>query len=162
MEIKEINYGFKVDRTIKRIKQELQKLFNTLDFGITVDQWVILDQLQQRNGLGQHELANETFKDAPTVTRIIDLLCQKGLTERRLDTQDRRRFRVYLTEQGIEKINHILPIVEEVRMAGWQNLSMEDYNHLERILDIVFDNHLDIQNRIIGRLQEKNLLEKKL
>ena len=92
-------YFFKIDTTIKKIRNALQKQFSDAGFDLTVDQWVVIDHLYRNPGISQNTLSEMTTKDAPTVTRIIDLLSQKGLTERRTDT-DRRKFLVYLTEAG--------------------------------------------------------------
>lgn len=133
-------YGFRIERTAKRIKQNLQRRFNELNSGITVDQWVILDVLHQQEGLSQYEIADKTYKDAPTVTRIIDLLCKKELTQRVMDPNDRRRFNIHLTEAGVEKVNELLPIVKEFRQGGWDGLNEQDYEQLIRILDNIFNN----------------------
>lgn len=138
-EVYPISYGFRIERTAKIIKQVMQRRFNALHFDLTVDQWVLLDCLRQEDGQSQNELAEKTFKDAPTVTRIIDLLCKKELTERRDDPTDRRRFKIYLTDGGHAKIKEILPVVIELRKKGIADLSREDYDNLIRILDTIFE-----------------------
>ncbi len=135
------SYGFLIERTIKRIRQAFQKKLNEHNAGLTVDQWVILDKLQKNDGLSQNEIADSTFKDAPTVTRIIDLLCKKGFTERVMDDNDRRRFKIHLTDLGKERISEILPVVVELRRQGWQSLTDEDYITLIRILDTIYINY---------------------
>jgi DNA-binding MarR family transcriptional regulator len=126
---------------MKRIRQHLQKKLNDLQVDLTVDQWVILDRLNKQNGLSQQELADGTYKDQPTVTRIIDLLCQKGYTVRETDPTDRRKFKILLTPKGHEVIATALPVVLAVRQQGWQGLSDEDYTNLLRILDTIYLNY---------------------
>ena len=94
------NFGAVIDRTIKIIKLNYLKAFKELDVDITTEQWVLLDSLYKNNGMSQTELANGSFKNAPTVSRIIDLLCKKGLTERQRFDNDRRRYKIYLTQTG--------------------------------------------------------------
>src|SRR6476660_5178381 len=91
-------YSFLLERTARRIKQYAQQRFNSECFDITVDQWLVLKNLRDSNDLNQSELAKLTGKDHPTLTRIIDLLCKKGLTERRMDITDRRSFIIHLTK----------------------------------------------------------------
>ncbi|QJW91385.1 MarR family transcriptional regulator [Spirosoma taeanense] len=133
-------YFFKIDTTIKKIRNALQKQFNDAAFGLTVDQWVVIDHLFRNPGISQNTLSELTTKDAPTVTRIIDLLCQKGLTERRMADTDRRKFLVYLTEAGEAKHGEVLPVVSAMRRKGWGSLSDEDYHHLVRIMDSIYQN----------------------
>jgi len=134
------NFGFLIERTIKKIRQNLQKRFADKGVGITVDQWVILDQLNINEGMSQNELAECTYKDAPTVTRIIDILCKKKLTQRVMDPDDRRRFKIMLTQEGKEVIEKALPEVYAVRKQGWEGLEDKDYEHLMRILDAIYKN----------------------
>lgn len=135
-------YFFKIDTTIKKIRQILQKKLDAAGLDITVDQWVLLDHVFrfQETGISQNELAEMTVKDAPTVTRIIDLLVKKGLALRTMAENDRRRFIIHLTDMGIEKYQEAYPIVVEVRRKGWGNLSEEDYKVFVRILDSIYVN----------------------
>ncbi|RMG24934.1 MAG: MarR family transcriptional regulator [Bacteroidetes bacterium] len=135
-----VRYGFFIERTSKKIKQKLQRKFNAINAGITVDQWVIINALKKEPGLSQYEIAEKTYKDAPTVTRIIDLLCKKNLVMRVMDENDRRRFNVFLTDDGQEKVIELLPVVLEMQEKGWGELTKEDYDHLLRILDLIFSN----------------------
>lgn len=139
-EVYPTSYGFRIERTAKIIKQVMQRRFNAHHFDLTVDQWVLLDCLRQENGQSQNQLAERTFKDAPTVTRIIDLLCKKELIERRGDPNDRRRFKIYLTDTGQLKIKKVLPVVIELRKKGIEQLPRKDYDDLIRILDTIFEN----------------------
>ena len=132
-------YFFKIDTTIKKIRNALQKQFSDAGFDLTVDQWVIIDHLYRNPGISQNTLSEMTTKDAPTVTRIIDLLSQKGLTERRTDT-DRRKFLVYLTEAGEAKYGEVLPVVSAMRRKGWGALSDDDYQQFVRIMDSIYTN----------------------
>lgn len=134
------NYGFIIERTTKRIRQNLQRRFNAHHFGVTVDQWVVLDCIRQNQSISQNEIADRTFKDAPTVTRIIDQLCKKGLTTRLIDESDRRRFIIELTPKGHKKVNQMLPIVIEMRKDGWNSLDLSDYQKLMHIMSTIFNN----------------------
>ncbi len=136
----EVNYGFLIERTAKKIKQTLQKVFNELKVDITVDQWVILNELNQHGPLSQNELGNFSFKDAPTVTRIIDLLSKKDLVKRKMDKNDRRKYNVELTAKGNKMVNKLLPYIVEFRKMGWEGLTEKDIKKLQKILDKVFDN----------------------
>ena len=67
-------YFFKIDTTIKKIRSSLQKRLNESGIDLTVDQWVLVDHISRDEGISQNALAEITYKDPPTVTRIIDLL----------------------------------------------------------------------------------------
>jgi DNA-binding MarR family transcriptional regulator len=135
-------HGFILERTARRVKQYFQKQLSDQDTGITIDQWVILQVLADQDGLSQLEIAKAVFKDAPTVTRIIDLLCKKKLTKRIADAADRRRFKIKLTKQGHEKIEEVVPIIQEARQQTWKGIPDKDREQLVQTLNQVFDNLL--------------------
>jgi DNA-binding MarR family transcriptional regulator len=133
-------YSFLLDRTARKVKQFAQRRFKEMGFNITVDQWLVLKQLYERERLKQNELAELVFKDNPTLTRIIDLLCEKGLTERNTHPDDRRCFMVSLTSKGKSKVKEMLPRIQEVRLKAWEGLSERDFNHFRRILNTIYEN----------------------
>lgn len=136
-------YFFKIDTTIKKIRNVLQKRFNDAGFDLTVDQWVLIDHVARNQGISQNNLAELTTKDAPTVTRILDLLVKKGLVERRMSGEDRRKFNVFLLPEGEKIFETVLPVVKEIRRQGWGQLSEADYTHFVHIMDSIFKNFSD-------------------
>ncbi|MEO1262250.1 MAG: MarR family transcriptional regulator [Bacteroidota bacterium] len=134
------NFGARIDRTLKIIKANYQKAFKEVGVDITTEQWVLMDSLYKDNGISQNDLANGSFKNAPTVSRIIDLLCKKGLTERHRFENDRRRYKIFLTDLGKATYEKALPRVIELRKQGWENLTEEDYQVFSRIMDQIFKN----------------------
>ncbi len=134
------NFGSYMDRTLKQIKSTYLQAFKSIGVNITTEQWVILDSLYQNNGVSQTDLANGSFKNAPTVSRIIDLLCKKGLTERQRFPNDRRRYKIFLTAKGRALYERALPTVIELRKKGWDHLSDDDYDSFKRIMNQIFSN----------------------
>ena len=122
------------------MKQYFQERLTAAQTDITIDQWVVLQELERQDGQSQMDIARATYKDAATLTRIIDLLCKKELTERVADAADRRRFKVYLTETGRTKIANVLPIIRECRTQAWAGLSDEAVDHLVDTLNHIYDN----------------------
>ena len=134
------NVGTLLDRTTRLLKAHFQRAFKDEGIDLTPEQCVLLDHLKKTGAASQTELANGTFKDAPTVSRIIDKLSTKGLAERTRFPNDRRRYQVGLTERGREVHAKLLPRVEELRVTAWQGLTEQDYDDLTRVLDRIRDN----------------------
>lgn len=138
-------YSFLLDRTARKVKQYAQHQFKNGEFDVTVDQWLVLKNLSENELLSQTELANLVFKDHPTLTRIIDLLCKKGYVERLPHPQDRRSFQLHLTDSGLAKVAELKPKILEIREKAWENLTASDFEEFKRILDTIYQN-LDGQN----------------
>lgn len=132
--------GYYLERTSRLVKLRYLQAFAQMGIDITPEQWVMLDSLYQRNGRSQTELAGDSYKNAPTVSRIIDLLEKKGLVERQRFENDRRRYKIFLTDAGKAVVEKVQPSVSSLRAQSWDNLSDEDYTHFLRIINQVFDN----------------------
>jgi len=133
-------YSLLLDRTARRVKQYAQQQFKEMGFNITVDQWLVLKHLNEHEEMKQNALAELINKDNPTLTRIIDLLCKKGLTERTLHPADRRSFIVSLTKEGIKKVEQLKPKIKNVRLKAWEGLSERDFNQFKKILNTIYQN----------------------
>jgi DNA-binding MarR family transcriptional regulator len=133
-------YSFLLDRTARRVKQYAQRRFKELGFNVTVDQWLVLRHLYDHDDLNQKELSELIFKDTPTLTRIIDLLCDKGLTKRKPHPDDRRSYNICLTSQGRTRVEQLKPKIKDVRLKAWEGLSERDFNQFKRILNAIYVN----------------------
>lgn len=133
-------YSFLLDRTARRVKQYAQQKFKELGFKVTVDQWLVLKHLYENDTMKQNEIAGLIFKDNPTLTRIIDLLCEKGLTTRKLHPADRRSFVVELTRGGRKKVQRMKPEIREIRLKAWEDLSESDFNQFKKVLNTIYRN----------------------
>lgn len=134
------SYYFKIDTTIKRIRSFMQKGLTDGGIDLTVDQWVVIDHIKPKPGISQNDLATDTAKDAPTITRILDLLVEKGLIRRQMADEDRRKFNIFLTENGEKLHENALQVIGDIRKKSWKNLTDEDYDHLVRIMDRIYQN----------------------
>lgn len=70
------------------------------EFGITVDQYVLMSVLAEAEGIIQTELSERMSSDANTVGAMLKLLEQKNVIRRQASDRDRRAQRVYLTASG--------------------------------------------------------------
>ncbi|CAH1001574.1 HTH-type transcriptional repressor NicR [Neolewinella maritima] len=128
------NVGTVLDRTTRLLKQYYLRAFKEEGVDISTEQWVLLDRLYTEGSASQTELANGTFKDAPTVSRIIDKLAKKKLVERQRFPNDRRRYLVALTTAGRGVHDKLMPRVEQLRKQTWAGLGEEDYHRLQGLL----------------------------
>lgn len=133
-------YSFMLEKTSRRVKQYAKKVFREENFGITVDQWSVLKNLYNKGGISQSELADLTFKGMPTLTHILDLLEQKGLVTKEVDSEDRRRSKIFLTKEGIEKVEKLKPSIQGIRQKAWENLGKKDFEQFTQTLKTIYQN----------------------
>lgn len=133
-------YSFLLDRTARKVKQYAQQKFKVKEFDLTVDQWLVMKNLDEQEKLSQTELAHLVFKDHPTLTRIVDILCKKNYVERIQHPDDRRSYQLHLTIQGKEKVAELKPQIALIRQKAWENLNEKDFDEFKRILNTIYTN----------------------
>lgn len=114
---------YTLDKAIKTYRQFAQRRLTEAGFDITIDQWLVLNSIATHEGISQLEIAERVFKDAASVTRIIDLLIKKDLLERAAHESDRRRFTLEITKEGKSLMRNISKIVDQNRRTALQGIS---------------------------------------
>ncbi len=92
--------AFWVARVYMRSRAEMYRRFKQHGVELTPEQWMVLVRLWQNEGVTQSALADRTFRDLPTMSRILTLMEKSGLIERRRDKSDGRARLVYLSDRG--------------------------------------------------------------
>ena len=94
----------------------LQKYYNSryAEYGVTIAQSFILFALIEDDGQNIKSLAEKLILDSSAVTGFIDRLEKEEYVRRVVDVQDRRSFKIFLTEKGRDKAREIYPITNEV------------------------------------------------
>lgn len=138
---------YSIDKAIKSYRQYAQKRIKNAGFNITIDQWLILKNIQENPEINQHELGKRVFKDNASITRIIDLLVKSGLLERNVNTSDRRRKALAVTAMGEEILNKVQAIVLDNRAKALHGIPHEDLRNLKKNLQLIIDNVLEINNK---------------
>jgi DNA-binding MarR family transcriptional regulator len=132
--------GYLINRTAMRLKRELHHAFKENGYKVTPEQWAILNRLWEQEGLSQVELADMTFKDKPNVTRMLEVLERRKLIFRQPDENDRRAYKVFLTEAGQQLKAQLIPLAVEVLERGQRNLTSEEIEYLRKALNIIYNN----------------------
>jgi DNA-binding MarR family transcriptional regulator len=122
------------------IARRLQKKFNTASLNLTIEQWSVLYQLWKQDGSSQQDLCQRTFRDKPSITRLVDNLEKGQLVKRVPSAADRRINLVYLTKQGLKLEEQAMELAEETLNEALSGISPEHINLCKEILQRVYDN----------------------
>jgi DNA-binding MarR family transcriptional regulator len=90
--------------------------------------------LWEKDGLNQNEIAKKLNKDKTNITRMAVNLEQKGFIRRVSCGQDWRALKVYLTSEGKELGNKVVPITEQFNDLVCTGISNEEIILLKKIL----------------------------
>src|SRR3978361_1799646 len=119
----ENSIGFIINRTakvlIQAFDQELRK-----EIGITFGQWkIIITLVNNNNGLTQKEIADKLGLEGPTLIPIIDKLEKDGFLIRKVDKNDRRNNRIFLTKKSFEFLNSMINCGENIKQILLKDIS---------------------------------------
>lgn len=114
--------------------RHLSKLMKEQNLPITPEQFSVLSYLWQNDGLHQSELALCTNRNRANVTRIIDILEREGIVERRDDENDRRVFRIYLSDKGKSLRELTAKCAEQSIKDSLRGLTKEEINNCMKVL----------------------------
>lgn len=136
--------GMKLVRVGRMVRAIANQKFVRANFPITPEQFTVLTAILDHDGLYQRQIGALTLKDRPNITRIINILEEKGLVTRTPDTNKRKIFKINITDKGKEAYNEVLPTVAE----HWQST-------VEDVSDEELENCLTVLNKIKANLEEK-------
>jgi DNA-binding MarR family transcriptional regulator len=133
-------YSFVTGKASTAIARRLQKKFNSAGLNITIEQWSVLYQLWKQEGISQQELCNATFRDKPSITRLVDNLEKLNLVKRVASENDRRKNLIYLTKQSQKLQEETMRIADETLNESLKNVPPERIEVCKEVLQIVYDN----------------------
>ena len=133
-------YSFITGKASIAIARRLQKKFNTAGLNLTIEQWSVLYHLWKEDGKSQQELCNATFRDKPSITRLVDNLEKLQLVKRVASESDRRINRIYLTRLAQKLQEQTMGLAEETLNEALGGVPADKIDVCKTVLQIVYDN----------------------
>jgi DNA-binding MarR family transcriptional regulator len=125
------------------INRRMHRDFRNAGLDITPEQWSILVYLWQQDGITQKSIADATYKDKPSITRLIDNMEKQGLVKRIPDKKDRRMNKIFLTKKGAEMHQKVRYITLQTMQDGLKGLTLDDISKAQYLLKMIFSNLQD-------------------
>ena len=125
------------------INRKLHRSFRAHNIEITPEQWTVLIFLWKKDGVTQQELCNATFKDKPSMTRLINNMERQHLVVRISDKNDRRTNLVSVTRSGKELEEKAFIIANQTLKEGLKGITMEEIKIAQEVLRKIFQNTKD-------------------
>ena len=122
------------------VARSLQKSFRNAGLEITIEQWTVLYHLWKEDCLSQQELCNRTYRDKPSITRLIDNLEKQKLLKRASHKNDKRVNLVCLTDAGRALQYVTLALANQTMDEALNGVKKEDIEIVKTVLQKVYDN----------------------
>jgi DNA-binding MarR family transcriptional regulator len=133
-------YSFVTGKASTAIARRLQKKFNNAGLNITIEQWSVLYHLWKEDGRSQQQLCNATFRDKPSITRLVDNLEKLNLVKRVPSENDRRINLIYLTKNAQKLEEETMQIADETLNEALKTVPPDRIDVCKEVLQIVYDN----------------------
>ena len=124
------------------VARRLQKNFRLAGLEITIEQWSVLYHLWKQDGMSQQELCNRTFRDKPSITRLIDNLEKQKLVKRMPSKEDRRINLVCLTESAKLLQDKTIELANQTMDEALSGVNKNEIEIVKQVFQKVYDNLL--------------------
>jgi len=103
-------------------------------FGLTIPEWRMLAVLARFAPASAQEVADRSAMDKVRVSRAVSRLMERGLVERVMDAEDRRRSQLSLSEAGWTIYGEIAPAARQVEEEIYAVLEEGERAEFNRLL----------------------------
>ena len=133
-------YSFITGKASTAIAQRLQKNFKLAGIEITIEQWSVLYHLWKEDGQSQQQLCDATFRDKPSITRLVDNLEKLGLVKRTANKNDRRINKICLTPEAENLQIQSMEVANQTLNEALVGVTNGQIEIAKEVLNMVYEN----------------------
>jgi DNA-binding MarR family transcriptional regulator len=108
--------------------------------GVTRAQWRVLTMLVRHEGINQGGLADLIEVEPITLCRMVDRLTEASLVERRPDPNDRRVWRLFMTEKARALLSDLRLLAADLNEEAMDGISAPEQQQLRDLLGTIRTN----------------------
>lgn len=125
---------YSIDKIIKGLKNELKNKLETLNIGITAEQFIVLDTICGKEHIYQQQLSEIIMKDKSNTNRILKILEQKGLiTKKYGNVNNRLVYFLYVTKEGKRIVKENMPKIKQFITDIFKNIDNQEIEILHKL-----------------------------
>ena len=133
-------YSFITGKASTAIARRLQKNFKQAGIEITIEQWSVLYHLWKEDGQSQQQLCDATFRDKPSITRLVDNLEKLGLVKRTSSKNDRRINKICLTPEAENLQVQTMEVANQTLNEALVGVTNGQIEIAKEVLNMVYEN----------------------
>lgn len=137
--------GCKMAYVVKEIVRKLRERFKNEDLVLTIEQFFILNILDNEDGLILQEVAEIVDRDKSAVLRHVDGLEKNHFVTRVTDSRDKRRKLLLVTKRGMEALKKARSVDDQLNrdiIGQLQNTGVSEFEEdLTNIYEFLIDSN---------------------
>lgn len=123
-------------QTSKAIQDKIRA--ELVQFKLNITEFSVLEVLYLKGTQTIHQIGQSILVSSGSMTYVIDKLEQRGLLERKACPNDRRAIHVSLTENGIDLMENLMPMHQELVEYMFDALDHEEVEVIVKLLEKVY------------------------
>ena len=125
---------YSIDRIIKGLKIELKNKLETLNIGITGEQFIVLDTICGTPNIYQQQLSEIIMKDKSNTNRILKILEQKNLIYKEYgNVNNRLVYFLHPTDNGKKIVETNMPKIKQFITEIFKNIDNSEIDILHKL-----------------------------
>lgn len=133
-------YSFITGKASTAIARRLMKNFKQAGIEVTIEQWSVLYHLWKEDGRSQQQLCDATFRDKPSITRLVDNLEKSKLVKRVPSKEDRRINLIFLTKEAQSIQDKTMTVANKTLNESLSGVADKEIDMAKKVLQMVYDN----------------------
>ncbi|EMI25279.1 MAG: MarR family transcriptional regulator [Rhodopirellula sp.] len=127
--------GFAIGRVAYLIRSGMAAVLKDAGWPFSPEETQTLITLSDAGeAVSMNELASRMIRDPTTVKRQLDRLVDKKFVERTRSSEDARIVMIALTRRGEQKLQTVLPVLDDLRKAAIKGLSKSELETTQNVL----------------------------
>jgi len=127
--------GFAIGRVAYLIRSGMAAVLKSAGWPFSPEETQTLITLSDAGELlSMNELASLMIRDPTTVKRQLDRLVEQKFVERSVSLEDARIVMVGLTRRGEQKLQTVLPLLDELRKTTLKGIKKSELNAAQNVL----------------------------
>jgi len=131
------------EETIRRQKSYFNSTCSHNGIALSYDQWLVLQQVMERQGIKQMQIAKNIVKEPASVSRIIGYLEKKELIVKVNNEKNKRANKIYLTHKGYDTCENIAKLYNHCMNKQFKGIYEREVSLIREILTRVNQNELN-------------------
>lgn len=134
------HFGFLTGRVSRLIDYKVEAEKARRNYTFPKSCMGILANLWAQDGIKQQDLADDMIRNKSSITKMILALEKDGLVERKIDNQDKRKKKIYLTKEGKEFKRFIIEKARNGEKQATKGLQAEEVSIAKKVLQTIYSN----------------------
>jgi DNA-binding MarR family transcriptional regulator len=118
-----------------------------MEHSVSFGHWTFLRILWEKEGLTQKNISTLAKVSEPTTHTALKMMVKLGYIERRKALNNKKNIYIYLTKNGRELQNKLLPLAYDINSASLVGISKDDIEVTRRTLNEISKNLQTLENQ---------------